>query len=167
MAIDMRWGGGEQPPIPYLLRAVRIGVGTTVVVLLCLVVFPLLPGHQPFESVPYSVLVSIGAAGGLVVALVRWRRLFETGLGQWALYVWSAFDIGLIAGAVAATGSGGSELWILYGLTTVFFAASYPPRGQLVLFGATMASYLSVLGITGMHEVTAARLFFRLAILCV
>src|SRR2546428_7192656 len=101
---EMRWGGVDRPPVSYLLRTVGIGVRATVVVLLCLVLFPFLPGHQPLAVIPYAALVASGAAVAVLVAVLPWRRLFERGLGGGASYAWSVLDIGLITGGVAATG---------------------------------------------------------------
>src|SRR5207249_4799371 len=162
----MASGGEHQLSIQYVMRTVRIGVQSTAMVLACLVVFPFLPGHRPISIGPYVAIASVAALGGVVVALAPWRRLFDKGLGSWALYGWSAFDIGLISGGVAATGAGRSELWFVYALATVFFAASYPLRGQLVLLFATVGAYLLTLGFLHWH-VTAAALFLRVAILCV
>jgi signal transduction histidine kinase len=162
----MATGGEQQLSIQYLLRAVRIGVHTTAMVVGCLVVFPFLPGHRPLNTGLYAAIVVFGAAGGIAVAFIPWRRLFERGLGFRALYLWSAFDIGLISGGVAANGAGRSELWIVYALTTGFFAASYPLKGQLGLLAATIASYLLVLGLMDWHA-SPAHLFLRLAILCI
>ncbi|MFN2544584.1 MAG: sensor histidine kinase [Actinomycetota bacterium] len=156
--------GGNGPSIQYLLRTVRIGIWTTAIVLVCLAVFPFLPGHGPLHAPSYAAVLVIAGAGGITVALMPWRRLFETGLGQWALYAWSAFDIALVAGGVAANGAGSSELWIIFGLTTLFFAASYPLRAQVALLAATMGSYLLTIGMFGL-DISAARLFLRLAVL--
>ena len=54
-------------------------------------------------------------------------------VGIWAFYFWSAGDIALISVAIAATGGANSELWAVYALTTVFFAAVYPHRAQAAL----------------------------------
>ena len=159
-------GGERQLSIQYLLRTIRIGLQSTAMVLVCLVVFPFLPGHRPLSVGPYVAVIAAGAIVGAVVAVVPWQRLFERGLGVWTLYAWSTFDIGLISGGVAATGAGRSDLWIIYALTTVFFAVSYPPRGQLGLLAATLGAYLMTLAFMGWHT-TAAAVFIRAAILCV
>jgi signal transduction histidine kinase len=162
----MASGGEHQLSSRYLMRTVRIGVQSTAMLLACLVVFPFLPGHRPISIGPYVAISSAAALGGVVVAFAPWRRLFDRGLEFWALYGWSAFDIGLISGGVAATGAGRSGLWFVYALTTAFFAASYPLRGQLALLAATVGAYLLTLGLLHWH-VTAAALFLRVAILCV
>ena len=151
-------------PVRYMLRAVRIGVLMTLVVLACLIVFPFLPGHEPLDMWPYVGIVAAAAVGVLVVARLPWRSLFEAGVGERAVSAWSVFDIALITLAVVFTGKGRSELWILYTLTTVFFAASTPPRAQIVLLAGTVAAYISTIAALGLH-VTTAVLFLRMSIL--
>ena len=82
------------------------------------------------------------------------------------LYVWSVPDIVLISFAVAATGGGRSDLFLLYTLTTFFFVASYPPIAQLALLIFTAASYTAVMILTG-WQITAGALVARLSILAV
>lgn len=166
MMNDMLPLGGNGPSLHYLLRTVRIGVVTSILVVGVLVLFPFLPGHEPLHTAPYVVLVGLAALGTVAVAALPWRDLFENGLGEWALYAWSAFDIGLIGGGVAATGAGASELWVVYALTTLFFALAYPPRAQAALLAATIGSYVLTLGLLGWHA-SAATLFVRLSILCI
>jgi diguanylate cyclase (GGDEF)-like protein/PAS domain S-box-containing protein len=88
----------------------------------------------------------------------------ETPYGIWAMYLWSAGDIALITVAVATTGGGNSQIWAVYTLTTLFFAASYPARGQFALLGLTAACYFFALGITG-WDITAASVWLRFSIL--
>src|SRR5437588_80700 len=156
----------EQPEllIPYWLRAVRVGILITVLTVGSLVFELALPGHDDFNMPWYLAILGAGALGVVVVALLPWRRLFERGLGVWFLYLWSAGDILLISLAVIATGGVRSEVFLVYGLTTVFFGATYPPRGQLGLLAFTFACYLASLGLTGWH-VNADVLFLRLAVI--
>jgi signal transduction histidine kinase len=147
---------GGSPLTGYRLRTVRIGILTTVLALACLVVFPMLPGHPPIHRGPYLALMVAALAGALIVWAMPWRRMFERGVGLWALYAWSVLDIALVSAAIGISGGGRSEVWIMYGLTTLFFAASYPLSGQLVLLGATLASYATVVAATGWHLSVAA-----------
>jgi signal transduction histidine kinase len=150
--------------IPLWLRTVRIGLLVTGLVLVGLCVFLALPGHGVIETGPYlAVLASAGAGAGTVAAL-PWRRLFERGVGIRFLYAWSAGDIVLISVAIAVTGGGRSELFLLYALTTVFFNASYPVREQAALLALTFACYLGALAVTGL-EVAPGVLFLRLMLL--
>jgi signal transduction histidine kinase len=150
--------------VPYRLRAVRVGIQVTLVALATLVTFPILPGHGEIDVGPYVGIVAGAAVGIAAVAVLPWKRLFERGLGLWTLYAWSAFDILLITGAIGWTGGGSSDMFLLYALTTVFFGACYPPRGQVALLAFTFASYVAVLWTTG-WEVGAGMLFLRIALL--
>ena len=163
-AVEHRARGGDPFPVQYLLRAVGFGVLVTMLVLVSLVVYAVLPGHEPLDAGPYTGVLAAALVAGIVVARLPWRDMFEEGIGQAALYAWSVFDIALITAAVAFTGKGASELWILYSLTSVFFAAAYPRRGQAWLFAATVAVYVVTIGLLGFH-VTTAVLFVRMSIL--
>jgi signal transduction histidine kinase len=155
-----------RPSTEYLVRTVRIGIQATVPVLLCLLVFPALPGHGRIRLGAYGVMVGAGALGAVAVTLLPWRHLFDRRLGVPALYAWSAFDIALITGGIAVTGGGRSEIWLLYALTTLFFAASYPRKAQLALLGATLVAYVTVIAATG-WSIGAAQLFLHVSVLCV
>src|SRR5439155_13206979 len=147
--------------VPLWLRTVRIGLAVTGLVLAGLCTFLFLPGNGRIETAPYLAVVACAAAGAGVVAALPWRRLFERGVGIWFLYGWSAADIALISVAVAVTGGGRSEVFLLYGLTTVFFNASYPVRAQAALLATTFAGYLGAVALTG-WEITTGILFLRL-----
>src|SRR5439155_15155378 len=107
-----------------------------------------------------------GAAGGLLIALLPWERLFERGLGVYFLYGWSAADIVLVSVGIAVSGGGRSEMFLIYGLTTVFFGASYPLAGQAGLLGFTFVCYLVALATTG-WDVDPAGLLARLSSLAI
>jgi len=128
---------------------VRIGVVATLLALAALAVFPFVPGHGPLDAVPYWILLLSGVAGGVLVVLMPWGRLLDRTSGEAFLYAWSVLDIGLIAGAEAATGGGRSPLVLLFALTTLFFVMSYPKPGQLGLLLFTYACHLTVIGLTG------------------
>jgi diguanylate cyclase (GGDEF)-like protein/PAS domain S-box-containing protein len=144
----------------YQLRTVRIGTWVTALTLAGLAAYEILPGHGAMNEAVYIGALIVGAIAVAAVAVLPWSRLFESSLGQWALYLWSAGDIALISVAVAATGGGHSELWTLYALTTLFFAASYPPRGQAALLVVTSVGYTTALAWTGWH-ISAASLMLH------
>lgn len=135
--------------IPYRIRTVRVGVEATVLVLVALVAFSFWPGHGKLDYFAYQTILLIAAVGVLFVSLLPWRRLFQRGLGMAFMYAWSVMDVGLITALVAATGGWESSLWILFMLTTVFSAASYPPRAQAGLLALTFLCYLAVDYLTG------------------
>lgn len=154
------------PLVSYRLGAVRVGVQATVLTLLVLVLFRLLPGHGTISELPYILVLVFAALGAIGVSLLPWRRLFRSGLGIEALYAWSVLDILLISVAIAFTGGGRSEMFILYALTTVFFGAAYPPRGQVALLVFTFTCYVGVLSATG-WEVGLGQVVVRCGVLAI
>jgi signal transduction histidine kinase len=154
------------PLVSYRLGAVRTGLQATVLALLLLLLFRLVPGHGTIRDVAYVGVLVSAAVGAIGVKLLPWERLFATGLGIKALYAWSVLDILLITVAVGFTGGARSELFILYALTTVFFGAAYPPRGQVTLLLFTFGCYLGVLGLTG-WEIAPGALLMRCGVLAI
>jgi signal transduction histidine kinase len=153
---------GTNLPIRYWLRSVRIGLLVTVLVIAVLILLPFLPNQAHIQIVPYLGVLTAGAAGGVVIALLPWEGLFERGVGMYFLYGWSAVDILLVSVGIAVSGGGRSEMFLIYGLTTVFFGISYPLAGQAALLAFTFACYLVALGTTG-WQVDAAALLARLS----
>jgi K+-sensing histidine kinase KdpD len=156
---------GEQgiPPVPYLLRQVRVGVVSTGIVLAALGLAYFVLDHEPFDRTGLAIVLAVAAAGGALIAVLPWTRLFET-TGMQLLYVWSVADIVLISFAIAATGGARSDLFVLYTLTTFFFVASYPPSAQAALLVFTVVSYTATLVLTG-WSITAGAFVARLSIL--
>jgi signal transduction histidine kinase len=155
-----------EPLVSYRLGAVRTGLQATVLALLLLILFRLLPGHGTIHDVAYVAVIVSASLGAIGVLLLPWKRLFTTDLGVKTLYAWSVLDILLITLAVGFTGGGQSEMFVLYALTTVFFGAAYPPRGQVALLLFTFACYLGVLLLTG-WDISAATVFFRCGVLAI
>jgi diguanylate cyclase (GGDEF)-like protein len=154
--------GDVSAVVRYRLRTVAVGVHSTFLAVVVLAVYPLLPGRPVVRVGPYSALVVAAAVGAVVVRSLPWARLLEHGQATAMLYAWSALDIGLVTIGVLLTGGPHSSLFWLYVLTTLFFAASYPPVGQIVLFASTSVLYL-VVAATG--SIRAAEVFIRLAVL--
>jgi diguanylate cyclase (GGDEF)-like protein len=152
--------------IAHNLRSVKVGTWTTVLALACLLGFALLPGHTDLRMVPFVVVWVLAAVSTIIILLLPWARMFRSRLGQYAMNAWSVMDILMITVAIGFSGGGHSELWVIYILTTLYFAALYPPRVQSVLLALTYASYVTVLWITGWH-ITAAALFLHLSLFAV
>src|SRR5579883_2003197 len=131
--------------VAYRLQAVRVGLISTIAAVATLLLFLLAPGHGTIARRPFLLLVSGAAAGGTIVAMLPWRRLLAHPLGSWCLYAWSIGDILLVSWSVSLTGWERSDLYLLYALTTLFFAASYPLSGQIFLLLFTYACYCGVL----------------------
>jgi len=100
-------------------------INITIASLAVLIIYPLLPNPGEVHPLPYVAFIGSVAVGVVIVACLPWVRLFRSRLGVWSLYAWCFFDIVLITLAVAATGSGESELFVLYTLTSVFLTMSH------------------------------------------
>jgi K+-sensing histidine kinase KdpD len=153
------------PSVPFLLRQVRVGVVATGLTVAALAVSYFVLQRAPSHRVGLAVVLGVAAVGGVAIAALPWPRLFEA-TGMRFLYVWSVADIVLISFAVASTGGGRSDLFLLYTLTTFFFVASYPLIAQLALLIFTAASYTVVVVLTG-WQITAGALVARVSILAV
>ena len=149
--------------IAYRVQAVRIGLGSTLAAVVTLFVFMLVPGHGTIARLPFLLLLGSAAVGGLLVAALPWPRLLAHPLGSWCLYTWSIADILLVSWGVTITGWERSDAYLLYALTTLFFAASYPPRGQIFLLLFTYACYT---GLFLLHGFTIGLGFLLLRLSC-
>jgi signal transduction histidine kinase len=147
-----------------VLRVVRIGVLVTALALVASILYAILPGHPSIDAVPYVVVLAIGSIGVIVAARLPWSRLISEGRGERVLLWWIASDVVFVTAAVAFSGKGSSELWILYVLTIVFCAAVFDLRTQAVLLGATVTLYLVTIAVGGLHA-TIAELFVRTSVL--
>jgi PAS domain S-box-containing protein len=119
--------------IPYLLRTVRVGVVATAVVCVAMLALFVLPSDVVIDTGLYVAVIAAAGAGAVIISLLPWESLLQQSRGMWLFYLWSALDIVLITLAIHATGGSGSPLILMYGLTTVFFAGSYPIKAQAVL----------------------------------
>jgi diguanylate cyclase (GGDEF)-like protein len=140
--------GGESSAslIPYRLRTVRIGVLTTAAAVVVLLAYPFLPGRGDVRIVPYYCLAGFAGVAVMGIGRLPWEYLLSRTLGTWLFYLWSAFDIALVSAAIVVTGGIRSDLFLIYTLTTVFFAASYPRKGQVALGIFTALAYLLSVG---------------------
>jgi diguanylate cyclase (GGDEF)-like protein len=151
--------------LPYRLRTVRIGLQTSAAALAAMLVLFVLPDPRRHD-LAFGLVLAAEAVGATVIALLPWRRLFLQDRGLIAQYLWLSGNLVVIALAVASTGGGRSELYLLYGLTTAYAAATFPLRGQMTQLVTTAALYVSVVAATGWH-ISAANLFLRLVILVI
>lgn len=157
--------GDGQALISYRLRTVRVGVQATYLALAALALLPLIPSDSVnIDEAPYFIVLGAAALGALGIQMLPWKELFKDQRGMWTMYAWSMFDILLITALLVLSGGDESPLFLLFGLTTVFFSASYPPRAQLTLLIFTLVCYLVALGLTEDHIISAF-FFVRAAIL--
>lgn len=140
----------------------QIGLRATWLALGALVAYALMPGSRLSSPVVYWTTVAAAATGGVVVWRLPWKRMFATRWGLTMLYAWSVLDILLISILIAVTGGASSALFILYALTTLFFALSYPQRGKVPLLLFTYAAFVTA-SITG-GQLVPADLAVRIAV---
>jgi PAS domain S-box-containing protein len=134
--------------IAYRLRTVKVGVQATFVVLIPLVAFLFIPSSISIERPLYIASLIVTAVGAAVVAFLPWERLFERGWGLRFMYAWSILDVLIITAILASVGRDGAPFFVLYGLTTVFAAASYRPGPLVAFLVFTLGSYLTMVTVS-------------------
>lgn len=112
-----------------------------------------------------GALVSAAVAAA-VAAAVPGNVIGQGRLGKGILYGWSLVDIGAIGAGMAGSGGARSWFWVVLVLTTIFFCVGYPPRGQLVLLVATLATFATASFAAG-GPVPVALLTWEMAVLVV
>ncbi len=150
--------------LSYRLRTVRIGGFANFAMVAVLAVLPFLSSHGEFRRTPYFAILGTGLLLATVVTFLPWRRIIGGSLELPALYAWAAGNVLLITLSVPFTGGSTSELFYLYVLTTVFWAASYPVREQVLLLLFTLGCYGVVLGLSSTRP-DGAMLALRVATL--
>lgn len=149
---------------PYRLRTVRVAIQTTFMVLVGLLLFRVLPGGDQISTTTFVTMWGLAAAGTAFAFYLPWQKLIESGAALRVLYAWSFSDIVLITIAVAIVGRNSSSFFMLYMLTTIFFAMSYPLRSQIALFVFTSVCYLTAAAIADLPAPIAHH-FLRLVVL--
>lgn len=149
-------------PHSVYLTYVAVGVGATGLMLAAIPVVCAL-GPFPIDWAVIWTTFAVVAAGTVVVLLLPWQRLVARRAGQLVLYAWSVLDVGAVGAVIAASGGEQSWFWVVFVLTTVFFAVGYPFSGQLLLLVATIGTYLAAVAATGGPVATAVDLW-RIAV---
>lgn len=80
--------GLETVPTPFLLRQVRVGVVATGLTVAALAVAYFVLDQEASDPLGLAIVLGVAAAGGAVIAVLPWERLFES-TGMRLLYVWS------------------------------------------------------------------------------
>ena len=155
--------GAEELLLEYRIRTVRIGIWSTGLALAALVVYSLLPGRPAIHLGVYLIELFVAAIGVVVVATLPWARILAHPRGMYVFYAWSLLDIGLIALLIVATGGPASAAFLLFALTNLFFAASYPTSGQIGLTVITSVAYVAAVAASG--PVRVGETFMRLSVL--
>lgn len=138
------------------LQSVGAGVVTTLAVLLVLLLYAILPGHEPIARLPYFVLFVTAVLLMVVIALLPWRAIVERGHAVSALCTWAVFDAALVSAGIAFSGASRSDLYLVYLVLGVFQAGvAYPRPARAALAGMLALSYALTLAATGWHVGTA------------
>jgi diguanylate cyclase (GGDEF)-like protein/PAS domain S-box-containing protein len=138
------------------LQTVGAGVVTTLVVLLVLLLYAILPGHQPISRAPYFALFDSAVVLMLAVAVLPWRHIVERGLSVPLLCTWAVLDAALISAGIALSGGSRSDLYLVYLVLGVFQAGvAYPRPARAALTGMLALAYLLTLATTGWDIGTA------------
>lgn len=154
----------EEHLVSFLLRTIRIGINATWLVVTGLAFYLMFSSGDGIDQRRFLIVLLVALAGALSVALLPWTRLLPTKWGWPALYAWSALDIVLITVLIDASGAERSVLFVMYGLTTVFFSASYPRVAQWSLFAFTFVCYVGV-GLASGWNMEMGSFILRLAVL--
>jgi PAS domain S-box-containing protein len=150
--------------IAYRARTVRLGVRASFVLLGLLLVFFWLARSTQLPLIPLLGLWAFVLLGACVATVLPWERLLRQRLGVWLVYAWSVSDIVVATLAIAVMEPTNPNGVLLYVLTTIFFAMTFPLPTQLVLFAFTVVCYLIAWRLDFPQTETAA-IFLRLAVL--
>lgn len=149
---------------PYHARAVSIGVQATLLVVAIGALFVVLPGSEGINRGAFVTILGVALVGAGLILLLPWQRLVESGRALPFFYTWSILDIALVSLAIAVSGGAASDVYVVYLLTTIFFGAIYPAKGQLAMLGFTYAAYVVALAATG-WGIAPATIAIRLGVL--
>ena len=147
----------------HLRRAVDVALTATFLTVAVLLIYPSLDEEVVTNATLYWVTLAAALGGAVGIGALPWNDILERPWRFRVLALWSALDIVLVTLLLASTGGAKSPMFIIYVLTTVFFAASYPGGAQFALLGFTYGCYLLVsLPAAGSD---AGAIFIRAAIL--
>ncbi|MBW3664255.1 MAG: GAF domain-containing protein [Actinobacteria bacterium] len=147
----------------HLRRAVDVALTATFLTVAALMVYPSLDGEVVTNLPLYWATLAVALGGAVGIGALPWNAILQRPWRFQVLAVWSALDIVLVTLVVASTGGAKSPMFIIYVLTTIFFAASYPGGAQFALLAFTYGCYLLVALPTAGADVGA--IFIRLTIL--
>ena len=149
-------------PLPFRVRALRVVVLSRILAVVVLAGAVL--ADRSFDLRLAALVVLVTANLAYLITRVPWGDLLERPGGRRWLYTWSVVDVSLVTLGIGLTGEADSELFVLYALAMVLFAATYPRRGQAALLAFTCVSYLAVVAAGG-WETTLAGTVVRLGAL--
>lgn len=132
------------------LRSVGAGVLSSLAVLGMLLLYALVPGHEPIMQVQYFTLLIVATLSVGTIAMAPWRSFLARGWAVPLLCVWSVLDAALVSAGIAFSGGGHSDLYLIYLILGVFQAGVAYPRSARITLGILLpVAYVSTLAATG------------------
>jgi len=146
------------------IASIAVGVWLTVVVCIGAQAYALLTWDEPNRAI-LTALFGTGIASAITIATLPAERLVRSRWREAFFLTWSALDIALIAGVMAADGGQRSPYTFLLVLPTIFAALSYPLWSTLVTGVMAVIGYLAVALTSGDADL-AFDGFVAFALLC-
>jgi diguanylate cyclase (GGDEF)-like protein len=140
------------------LRAetVAIGVGVTYATVAALAVWVATTWSAP-HRVLISVLLVLAAVSATAIALAPTERIVRSRWREVFFLAWSMGDVVLVTVLAAADGGARSPTTLMYFLTLVFAATSYPLWLTGVVAGSSVTAYLGLVLLEPGHDALGAQ----------
>ena len=128
-----------------LLRAqsVPVGVVVTFTIVAALSVWVAATWDEPGRGLMASFLV-VAALTGLVVIVLPTERIVRSRWREWFFVSWSMANVGFITALAAVSGGTRSPATLVYFLTMVFAALSYPFALVVLVSLSSLGAYISL-----------------------
>ncbi len=157
----------DDPVVRYRLHTVRSDLLISLVVLVALALYVFLPGSSRLDDRGgMVVLIAIAAAASGAAALLPWRAVIQSRWGVSLLALWVLVLVGLVDAAIALTGGGASELYVVLVACAVFLSGATFPLGlKIGLNLVSIGGYLATVALTTPGSLDAAALAFRISMM--
>src|SRR4051794_6843737 len=124
-------------------QSVPIGVVVTFVTVAVLSVWVATTWHEPGRALMAALLV-VAALTGVLVMLLPHERIVRSRWREPFFVSWSAANIGFITAVAAVSGGTRSPATLVYFLTMVFSALSYPFALVVLVSASSVVAYVSL-----------------------
>jgi diguanylate cyclase (GGDEF)-like protein len=144
--IDQPVTGGEgvlEDALRLRAQTVPIGIGVTYATVVALGAWALATWNGP-HRVLIVVLLGLAAVTGTAVALMPTERILRSRWREPFFLTWSLADVALIGVMAAADGGARSPTTLMFFLTLVFSALSYPLWMVGVVSGTTVGAFVAL-----------------------
>jgi diguanylate cyclase (GGDEF)-like protein len=135
---------------------VAIGIGVTYATVAALAIWVATTWHQP-HRVLIAVMLVLAALSATAIALAPTERIVRSRWREAFFFAWSGGDIVLVTVLAAADGGARSPTTLMYFLTLVFAATSYPLWLTGVVAGSSVTAYLGLVLLEPGHDALGAQ----------